>query len=224
MYKEKPERRLNKMRIKKYIRKLYKIAMMLMAFIGIITHAQYGHSIEQQRDRHEVVINGTTLSAEQISEFQAIYGIDPVPGNYWYDSRSGLYGVIGQPAYGALYAGHDLGELRRNASRGDTNVILNGRELPLSEWAAFSQILGYWIQPGSYWLDQYGNAGYEGSPVPIVNLYTAAQQNSYGSAGGGGSGGGDNFWSSRFSAGNYDSDNQRGYVSVPGHGPVGYGF
>jgi hypothetical protein len=34
----------------------------------------------------------------------------------------------------------------------------------------------------------------------------------------------DNFWSTRFSAGNYDSGNQRGYVSVPGHGPVGYGF
>ena len=34
----------------------------------------------------------------------------------------------------------------------------------------------------------------------------------------------DNFWSSGLGAGNYDSDNQRGYVNVPGHGPVGYGF
>ena len=37
-------------------------------------------------------------------------------------------------------------------------------------------------------------------------------------------GSGDNFWSTRFSAGNYDSNNQRGYVSVPGYGPIGYGF
>jgi len=40
----------------------------------------------------------------------------------------------------------------------------------------------------------------------------------------GGGGGGDNTWSTRFSAGNYDNDNSRGYVSVPGYGPVGYGF
>ncbi len=86
--------------------------------------------------------------------------------------------------------------------------------------AIWSQMLGYGIQPGSYWLDQNGNAGYAGNPMPTVNLFMAAQQNPYGSQGAGG----DNSWSSRFSAGNYDSGNQRGYVSVPGHGPVGYGF
>jgi hypothetical protein len=35
---------------------------------------------------------------------------------------------------------------------------------------------------------------------------------------------GDNFWSTPFSAGNHDPGNQRGYVSVPGVGPVGYGL
>ena len=81
-------------------------------------------------------------------------------------------------------------------------------------------MLGYWIQMGSYWLDEKGNAGYEGNPTPLVNLYLAARQNAYQGRGSTG----DNFWSSRFSAGNYDSGNQRGYVSVPGYGPVGYGF
>jgi hypothetical protein len=80
-------------------------------------------------------------------------------------------------------------------------------------------MVGSWIQPGSYWLDHMGNAGYEGNPMPVINLYQAAQQRAHS-----GGGGGDNQWNTRFSAGNYDSGNTRGYVSVPGYGPVGYGF
>src|SRR6185295_11198069 len=110
--------------------------------------------------------------------------------------------------------------LKRNASLGNSGVFVNGRQLPESERIVWSQLLGYYILPGSYWLDGSGNAGYEGNPVPTTNLYLAAQQNAYG----GGSQGGDNFWSSRFGAGNSNADNSQGYVSVPGYGPVGYGF
>lgn len=171
-------------------------------------------------DTLRVVINGRALTPEKIAEIEKRYGVRPRPGNYWYDKTSGLYGVVGYPAYGFMYPGHDFGPLSRGASNGDTGVLVNGRELPKSEWAVWSYILGYWIQPGSYWLDHAGNAGYEGSPIPVVNLFAAAQQNAYRGRGAGG----DNFWSRRFSAGNFDAGNQRGYVSVPGYGPVGYGF
>ena len=92
--------------------------------------------------------------------------------------------------------------------------MINGRELPQNEWMVWSALLMAPIQAGAYWLDANGNAGYAGNPVPVVNFMMAAQQQD----------GGDNVWSTRFSAGNYDSSNQRGYVSVPGHGPIGYGF
>jgi hypothetical protein len=167
-----------------------------------------------------LIINGIPLSKTQIAELEKTYGVKPKPGNYWYDTKSGLYGVSGYQAYGYMYPNHDFGPLQRNASNGNTKVIVNGRELPQDEWAIWSYILGYWIQPGSYWFDSEGNAGYEGNPVPVVNMFTAAKQNTYNGKGSGG----DNFWSTRFSAGNYDSGNQRGYVSVPGYGPVGYGF
>ena len=164
-----------------------------------------------------LVINDIKLNIDQLAEIEKIYGIKPKPGKYWYDTKSGLYGVVGYPAYGFMLAGHQFGKLKRSVSNGNTGIFVNGRELPESEWIVWSQILGYLIQPGRYWLDQNGNAGYEGNPTPTTNLYLAAQQNAYG-------GNGDNFWSTRFSAGNYDSGNQRGYVSVPGYGPVGYGF
>ncbi len=167
-----------------------------------------------------ISINYQRLSASQVNDLRKTYGIEPKPGDYWYDSNSGLYGVVGYPAYGFMYPGHDFGTLNRGASAGNTNVLVNGRELPQQEWAVWSYMIGYWIQPGSYWLDKNGNAGYQGNPLPVINLYAAAKQNAYRGRGGSG----DNFWSSRFSAGNYDSGNQRGYVSVPGYGPVGYGF
>ncbi len=171
------------------------------------------------QEKAKIFINGKSLTKEQIAEIEKTYNVKPKPGNYWYDKTSGLYGVVGYPAFGFMLAGHNYGTMKRNVSNGNTGIIINGRELPQLEWAVWSQMLGYWIQPSSYWLDQYGNAGYEGYPTPIVNLYLAAQQNAYS-----GRGSGDNFWSSRFGAGNYDSGNQRGYVSVPGHGPIGYGF
>ena len=166
----------------------------------------------------DVVINGRTLSRKERNALTKRYGVAPIPGNYWYDSSSGLYGVVGYQAFGFMMPGHSFGQLQANASKGNTQVFINGRELPQGEWMVWSYMLGTPILAGSYWLDASGNAGYAGSPMPIVNLYAAARQNSYNGQGGSG----DNFWSSRFSAGNSDGD--RGYVSVPGHGPVGYGF
>lgn len=165
-----------------------------------------------------VVINGAMLNQDQVNELKRIYGVEPKAGNYWYDARSGLYGVVGYGSYGFMKAGHHFGSLKRNASGGNTGVVVNGRELPEAEWLVWSQLLGAVIAPGSYWLDESGNAGNEGNPVPTVNLYAAAQANGTGASGG------DNFWTSRFSAGNYNADNSQGYVSVPGYGPVGYGF
>jgi hypothetical protein len=127
----------------------------------------------------KVIINGVALSEKQISELEKIYNVKPLPGKYWYDARSGLYGVVGFPAFSFMLAGHKYGNLDRNASNGNTGVFVNSRELPQSEWALWSQLLGYIIQPGAYWPDGNGNAGVEGNPIPTENLYMAAQRNAY---------------------------------------------
>ena len=165
----------------------------------------------------EVRINGNVMSPELLAEFEALYGVKPVPGDYWYDARSGLYGIMGQPTAGMMMPGHSLGQMPENASGGNSGVFVNGRHLTAVEVNYIAMLLQTPAIPGRYWLDGYGNWGVEGFPVPLVNFYEVARARS-------GSGGGDNFWSSHFSAGNYDSGNSRGYVSVPGHGPVGYGF
>ena len=198
----------------------------IAAFCGTAFTLLSIHSIvvAQMYNQH-VTINGHALTASEINELQMIYGVRPQPGNYWYDKVSGMYGAIGESTSGFMYPNHLFGKLYAGCSEGDTKVFMNGRELPYEEWQVWSQVLSAYIQQGRYWFDVYGNIGYEGYNHPVANLYLAAQQRAamYGQAQSYG-GGGDNFWSSRFSAGNYNAGNTQGYVSVPGVGPVGYGF
>lgn len=95
-----------------------------------------------------------------------------VPGQYWYDARSGLWGRLGGPAEGVFTPGLQLGRLRADASAGTTNVFVNGRQLPAGELATLSSWVGS-VAPGRYFLDATGDMGVEGG-LALVNLYAAS--------------------------------------------------
>jgi hypothetical protein len=172
-----------------------------------------------------VVINGRELSERELQDFKARYGARPRAGRWWYDAMSGLFGVDGGPALGFMFPGHDFGTLSELASGpAGTGVFINGRELPVSEWAIWTATFGNIVLPGRYWLDGAANYGVEGLPMPLGNLLLVLANRRGGRQGGGGGDGGDNFWSTRFSAGNSTADGSAGYVSVPGVGPVSYGM
>jgi len=179
-------------------------------------------AVPDTAEQKQVVINGRALTPSQLQDFEKLYRVQPRPGNYWYDARSGLHGVVGLVAAGFMYPGHDLGPLAAHVSAGTSEVYLNGRNLTVAEVQILNYLAQAQVPPGRYWLDGRGNTGYEGNDIPVGNLFAAARAAQQ--RGGGTGGGGDNFWSSRFSAGNYNADNSQGYVSVPGIGPVGYGF
>jgi len=167
------------------------------------------------------VINGSALTDSQLEGFRALYGVTPAPGRYWYDARSGMWGMEGAGAAGFLLPGLALGAVDEGASRGSSGVVVNGRRLPDAEVRGWSSLIGRGLLRGRYWLDHLGNFGVEGSPMATGNLLVLASQRA---SGGGGGGGGGGIWSTRFSAGNHDPVSGAGYVSVPGHGPVGYGM
>lgn len=199
--------------------KRYKAFFRIAALLCICLIGGFQWGIEAAaQDRHSsdtsVRINGSELTPEQLQEFEALCGVKPVPGDYWYDAISGLYGTMGQQAMGMMMPGHLFGQLPGNASNGDTGVFMNGRNLTALEVNYINLLIGTQALPGRYWLDAFGNCGVEGLLNPLVNFYEVSRFR-FGSSG-------DNFWSSHFSAGNFDSGNTRGYVSVPGHGPVGY--
>src|SRR5688572_12559213 len=134
-----------------------------------------------------VFINDVEVSADQLAELQRIYGRQPPPGRYWYDERSGLYGMWGHETAGYIYPGHSFGNLPAHASNGNTGVFINGREINMTEAQFFQRIFGA-VYQGRWWLDSNGNVGVEGNPMPLANLVAALQQAQRGSGGGGGDG------------------------------------
>jgi hypothetical protein len=91
-----------------------------------------------------------------------------------YAAKCGLYGSVGHLTFGfILFPRHWFRPLNRHVSAGNTQVLINGWELPQLEWIIWSRLLGYPIASGSYWLDHLANAGYEGIPIPRINLYMA---------------------------------------------------
>jgi hypothetical protein len=160
--------------------------------------------------RRSVVVNGVRIDDEQLRELERAWGGAVADGNYWYDSVCGAWGLEGGPCAGFVQAGLELGgPLRRDASRGNTGVVINGRELHLLDVMALRR-LGP-VLPGRYWVDAHGNFGCEGGPA-LGNLAAAMQMaggaggrpwtvgSRFGSAGGDGSGflffnDGKTFWS-----------------------------
>jgi hypothetical protein len=147
------------------------LAVFATLLCGGNVHAQQG-----------VVVNGVALDPQTIAQLQRAYGAI-VPGRYWYDPMSGLWGRERGPTAGQIAPNLRLGgPLRRDASGGGTGVFVNGRELPPADVAQLRQLYGT-VNPGRYWLNAQGIGGYEGGPAQF-NLPAAAAQ----ARGGGGRG------------------------------------
>jgi hypothetical protein len=162
-----------------------------------------------------IFINGGELTAIQVRSIVALYGYAPPRGRYWYDARSGAWGVEGFETVGFILPGHNFGRLAPDASRGNTGVFLNGRELNLREALTIQATFGA-VYRGRWWLDgRTGSWGMEGNPMPLGNIVASLRaQRATGRSG-------DNFWSSRLAAGNSNGD--CGYVNVGGGQIVGTG-
>lgn len=118
-----------------------------------------------------VFVNGQRIADEHVAAMEAAWNTAVEDGHYWYDGVSGAWGVEGGPCAGFMDAGLPLGgPLSPLASFGDTGVFINGRELHRSDVLALSR-LGPVLR-GRYWLDGYGNVGWEGRPA-VGNLAAA---------------------------------------------------
>ena len=131
-----------------------------------------------------VQVNSVVIPDSQLAELQARYRVPIKPGNYWYDSRNGLWGEIGGPALGVIMPGEPLGgALASNASGSGTGVFINGRELHAIDIQNLDRLFaafGTRTQPGRYWSGADGNFGAEGSSMPMGNFRVMVAQLSRG--------------------------------------------
>jgi hypothetical protein len=138
--------------------------------------APAGTRAENHSQGEQVTINGIALTAEQIQAIETQYRTHIPPGKYWYDSRSGFWGLEGYAVAGYSQPGINFGQLSPRASNGNTGVFVNGRELNQAEANFFARIFGTY-QPGRFWLDGLtGYVGYEGDPTPRDNLFARIRQ------------------------------------------------
>jgi hypothetical protein len=132
---------------------------------------------------HAIFVNGIRLSDEVVQQLEHASGGRIQDASYWYDAACGAWGLEGGPCVGFIAAGLQLGgPLRANASRGNTGVVINGRELHQLDVAVL-QRLGP-VLPGRYWMDALGNFGFEGGPI-LGNVWVLVQMAGAGAANGG---------------------------------------
>ncbi len=146
---------------------------MLIVLISIISITS-----NAQNTMNSFTINDELVPIDTILQLEKNYGVKCIPGHYWYDKLTGAFGKQGGPYIGIGIAGLQIGGmLKANASAGTTKVFINGRELHFLDVQGLQTFMQ--VIPGRYWMDAYGNFGYENYPT-IGNLYLLFKSKFYG--------------------------------------------
>jgi len=120
-----------------------------------------------------IIINGVRLSDEEIKNIEQTYRVRLQDGNFWYDRMTGAWGYRGGPTAGFILPALNLGgSMAEDASNGNTQVFINGRQLPIDDVLRLQQIVPV-VLPGRYLMDAQGNFGYEGGPM-LGNIWVLA--------------------------------------------------
>ena len=147
----------------------------LLRFIGCVVLG-CAAAVRAADAPNAVVVNGQALPVDHVRALEQAYRVAIVPGRYWYDPMSGAWGQEAGPIAGQMMPGLRLGgPLRADASRGDTQVFINGRELKMGEVMGLQQACRTAVIRGRYWVNAQGIGGIEGGP-PIFNLAACGQQ------------------------------------------------
>ncbi|EEF51319.1 conserved hypothetical protein [Ricinus communis] len=101
--------------------------------VGLLKKSFRDFSRSNQHNEYEkpnVFVNGQPIPDSMVKKAEKLAG--PIhPGDYWYDSQAGFWGLMGQPCLGIIPPcikefNYPMPE---NCSLGNTSVFVNGREL-----------------------------------------------------------------------------------------------
>jgi len=139
------------------------VDLMVQALVkGAIQTIRNG-TLENVSSRRTVIVNGARLAEALVRALESVHGWPMRDGAFWYDRVSGAWGVEGGPTAGFVLPGLDLGgPLHADASKGDTGVFVNGRELSLQDVFVLHRFAC--LGQGMHWVDALGNFGFEGGP------------------------------------------------------------
>ncbi|KAK6916508.1 Guanine nucleotide binding protein (G-protein), alpha subunit [Dillenia turbinata] len=121
-----------------------------------------------------IFVNGKRLSKEELNTLLCCPNPPKQlkPGSYWYDKVSGFWGKIGQRPSQIIT--HDLNvgnNIMKDASNGNTEILINGREITKSE-RTLLQFFGVQCAGNPhFWVNADGSYMEEGQAKPIGHLW-----------------------------------------------------
>lgn len=132
--------------------------------VKLIMHSEVSCAVNQI-PAELITVNGSPLSEEELNLLLNC----PVPprklkpGRYWYDKVSGFWGKEGRKPCEII--SHDLkvgDQIKRDASSGNTDLLINGRKITRVEWWML-KLSGVQVSAfSSLWLDEEGKYQEEG--------------------------------------------------------------
>lgn len=124
-----------------------------------------------------IYINGKRLSQEELLLLQSCPKppIKLKPGHYWYDHVSGLWGKKGEKPSDIISARLNIGgDISRDASNGNTNILINNREITKVELRLLRLTGVQCAGNPHFWLDENGSYREEGQKNEKGKLWDKA--------------------------------------------------
>ncbi|KAL6502521.1 Extra-large guanine nucleotide-binding protein 2 [Orobanche hederae] len=123
---------------------------------------------------HLIFVNDKALSVGELVSLQRC-GNPPKklrPGRYWYDKVSGFWGKEGEKPSQIISSQLSLGyQIRQDASNGDTNVMINNREITKPEfWMLQAAGINCEGNP-HFWVTADGSCQHEGMKNVLCNVW-----------------------------------------------------